>query len=133
MIIRRNVMLSLFLPLLLAGCSSGSLYNTAITNLTPGRAARSPEGLYLVEAHWRSNQQAIRADTFKAYVKMGADFYPMRRTQVLDDRWEAWIPVSAEERYVNYQFKFDYQVNAVPAPRPDSKLSATYQLEILDP
>lgn len=121
------------LPLLLLGCTTDSVYNTAITNLTTSSATRNTEGLYLVEALWRSNQQSIRKDSFKPYVKVGDEFYPMRPTRQLPNRWEALIPLPPDKKFINYQYKFDYMVNAIPVARPDSKLSATYQLEIVDP
>lgn len=132
MISGRFVRVLLLAPLLLGGCATGTFYNTAITNLTPGRLSRNAENLYLVEAHWRSNQQSIIENSFKAYVKVGEEFYPMRRTPMLPNRWEALIPVPADQKRVNYQFKFDYQVRGIPVARPDSKLSAPYQLEIVD-
>jgi hypothetical protein len=119
--------------LLLGGCASGSIYNTAITNLTPARLTRNAENLYLVEAHWRSNQQSIRKDSFKAYVKVGTEFYPMRPSPLLANRWETLLPVPAGQNVVHYQFKFDYLVNAVPEIKPDSKLSAPQVLEIVNP
>lgn len=118
------------LSVFLSGCTTDSFYNTAITNLTPSRLTRNAEGLYLLEAHWRSNQQSIRKDSFKAYVKVGNEFYPMRRTPMLANRWEALLPVPADKSVVNYQFKFDYLVNGIPVAQPDSKLSSTYQLDI---
>lgn len=130
---RKFVRSLLAAAVLLGGCSSGSFYNTAITNLTPSRLPRNPEGLYLVEAHWRSNQQSIRKDSFKAQVKIGEEFFPMRPTPMLPNRWEALIPIAADKKYINYQFKFDYLINGIPAPRADSKLSASYQLEISEP
>lgn len=117
---------------LLGGCTTDSFYNTAITNLTPGSLARNAEGLYLLEAHWRSNQQSIRQDSFKPQVKVGTEYFPMRRTPLLPDRWEALVPVAADQRYLHYQFKFDYLVNGIPVARPDSKLSGTYRLEVSD-
>ncbi len=129
--LRFGVFLGLMLSL--GGCTTDSFYNTAITNLTPAQLPRNAEGLYLVEAHWRSNQQSIRPESFEAFVKVGNEFFPMRRTPKLPNRWEALLPVAGDRHVVHYQFKFDYLVNGIPSPRPDSKLSPQHQLEIVNP
>ena len=116
----------LLLPLLLAGCAS------TVTNLTTRQLPRNPSGLYPVEARWDSNQQSLRRDSIKAYVVVGLESYPMQRTQLTVNRWEAVVPVPKSQRFLNYRFKFDYLYNAVPAPRADSKLSAPLELEIVD-
>ena len=38
----------------------------------------------------------------------------------------------ADKDLIRYQFKFDYMVNAIPRPQPDSKLSPEYKLTIVD-
>lgn len=119
------------LSLLLGGCASPTLTQTYITNLTPPKQVRNESGLYLIEALWNSKQQSIRKDSFKAYVKVGMEFYPMQPTHMLPNRWEALVPVPADKRHLNYSFKFDYLYNSIPEPRSDSKLSSSYQLEIL--
>ena len=103
-----------------------------ITNLTPSQMARNSTGLYTVEAAWSSRQQAIRADSMHPSVKIGDRFFPMQATPVVPDRWEVLIPVATNESLVHYRFKFDYQVNSIPAPVPDSRLSGKYTLKITD-
>lgn len=120
------------ISLLLGGCTSPTVTRTYITNLTPPKQVRNESGLYLIEALWNSKQQSIRKESFKAYVKIGLEFHPMRPTQMLTNRWEALVPVPADKRHLNYSFKFDYLYNSIPEPRGDSKLSPPYQLEILE-
>ena len=115
----------LFVP---AGCMT-----RRITNMTPRQATRTPDGLYRFEARWDSNQRAIREDSFTPHVVVGTEFHPMQRTLLTTNRWEAWVPIPAERKFVNYQFKFDYQYNSIPRPRPDSRTSSTYQLEVIEP
>lgn len=104
-----------------------------ITNMTPRQAIRAADGLYLFEARWDSNQRAVREDSFHPYVVVGTTFHAMERTLRTTNRWEAWVPIPADRQFVNYQFKFDYQYNSIPRPRPDSRMSPTYQLEVVEP
>jgi uncharacterized protein YceK len=121
----KKIFYLLLLPVLLAGCAS-------ITNLTPSQYPRDPSGFYRVEAQWKSNRSAILADSFQPLVVVGFDTLPMRPVPVVQDRWEAFVPVSADKDYVLYRFKFDYQVNAISKPRPDSLMSPEYTLKITE-
>ena len=94
------------LPVLFAGCSS-------ITNLTP-------------------QQQTLLWGTIQPYVVVGVDFYPMRPTSLMKNRWETLLPVPATTNAVHYKFKFDYQYNSIPERRQDSKLSPEFRLTIMD-
>jgi hypothetical protein len=109
----------------LCGCSS-------ITNLTPSRYARSENGYYRVEAEWRSNQQAIRGDSFQPQVVVGFDKYPMRAIPMVRDRWEAYIPAKADQNEIVFHYQFDYLKNAFHQPEPDSKQSSEYSLKIVE-
>ena len=111
--------------LVLSGCTT-----TSIHNLTPSRYPRHQDGLYLFQVEWQSNQQSLRKDTLKPYVVIGTESYPLQRTPMLQNRWEAMVPLPAEQPVVNYRFKFDYEYLSIPARRPNSKLSAPYQLQI---
>ena len=113
------------LPVLFAGCSS-------ITNLTPQQQTRNATGLYPVEVALASRQQTLRWETIQPYVVVGVDFYPMRPTSLMKNRWETLVPVPATTNVVYYKFKFDYQYNSIPHRRPDSKLSSEFRLTILD-
>ena len=102
------------LSLLLAGCTT-----TTVTNLTPSQQPRNSTGLYPFEAILDSNQQS------------GAESYPMRRTSLMKNRWEAIVPIPGDKEFVNYQYKFDYEYRSIPNHRPNSKMSSAYQLQIL--
>lgn len=112
---------------LLSGCASSS-----ITNLTPRVQARSPENVYPVEIEFTSNLRAMRKDSIRPYVQIGNDNYLMRKTPVVNNRWETLIPVPAEEQLVNYRVKVDFHYNAIPEPTVNSVLSSPYQLQILE-
>jgi hypothetical protein len=106
---------------------------TTITNLTPKREFRSNDGTYAVEAALNSRQQTLRWDTIKASVMVGTEFYPMRQTSLMTNRWETLIPVPPGSSVISYRFKFDYDYNAFSSPpKADSKLSQPYKLQIMD-
>ena len=122
----KKIYMLLLLPLALAGCSS------SITNLTPSRLVRNSDGTYRVEAAWRTTEQTIRPETIKPSVMVGEKNYPMQPELVVSDRWEAFVPVPADQKLTHYQFRFDFLRNAIPKIVEDSKLSETYTLEIVD-
>jgi len=112
------------LPVLLAGCSS-------ITNLTPTEYPRSANGYYRVEAMWKSNRAVIRPDSFKPLVVVDMQTYPMRPVPLVQDRWEAFIPVPAGESYIHYHYKFDFVDDAFSSkPKADSLMSGSYTLSV---
>lgn len=111
---------------LLAGCGTTS----SITQLSPRTQTRNAEGLYAVEIEFVSNMQALKKETIKPYLQVGENNYPMRRTPRLEHRWETLLPVPASTNQINYRVKVDFEYNAIPAARPDSALSAPYQLQI---
>jgi hypothetical protein len=114
----------LMLPVLLAGC-------TSITNLTPSHYARDPSGFYRVEAEWYSNRQAVLEDTFKPLVVVnGVETFPMQPVPLVDDRWQAYIPLSADKDMLLYHFKFDFMENTFGGPRPNSMMSRDFELHI---
>lgn len=113
----------LLLPLILAGC-------TSITNLTPSQYPREASGYYRVEAMWQSRKAVIRPDSFKPLVVVGFQTYPMRPIPLVQDRWEAFIPVPADQDAVHYHYKFDFMDDAFGKPKPDSQMSGTYTLGV---
>jgi len=115
------------LSLLLAGCTT-----TMVTNLTPPQQARNANGLYPFEAILDSNQQSMVKDSVQAYVRIGEEAYPMRRTSLLKNRWEAMVPIPGNKEFVNYQYKFNYEYRSLPNHRPNNKLSTPYQLQIIN-
>lgn len=127
MLMRRLLILAT-LGVLVTGCTTNK-----ITNVTPRQVYRTPDNIYRIEARWDSNQRSIRPDSLEPKVVVGRDFYSMELTPETRNRWEALVPVPADQRFVTYRFKFDYLYNAIPVPRPDSKASPTYQMEIIEP
>ncbi len=123
---KKNSWLLLSSSLLLAGCT------TTITNLTPSTEPRQTNGLYSFEVDFDTRQHSIRRNSLQPYVLIGSQAYPMQRNSVLDNRWETLVPVPADKEYVNYRYKFNYELSRIPKPAPGSKLSQPYQLQILD-
>jgi hypothetical protein len=113
-------------PLILAGC------NATFTNLTPSVRSRSTNNLYQVEVALNSRQQTMRWDSIKPQIMIGNDYYPMRPTPLMTNRWEGLLPVPANVNQIHYRYKFDYQYNAFGAPRPDSAMSPEYSLKITE-
>ena len=114
----------LLLTVSLTGCVS-------ITNLTPSRVTSTDNGLYPFEAAWHSNQQSLRKDSIKAYVIIEMNSYPMQPTPIVENRWETLVPIPADKKHLSYRYKFDYEYNSIPTPSANSKLSPSYQLEII--
>ena len=118
---------SVVLALVAGGCATSE-----VSSMSPKTLRRSADGLYTVEARWDSNLRAVCRDSMTPYVVVGMTFYPMQRTALTTNRWEALVPVPAGQRFLNYRFKFDYEVAGFGRRRPNSRLSPTYQLEIVD-
>jgi hypothetical protein len=124
--ILRSLALILLCPVFLAGCA------TTITNLTPSTQTRSQSGLYPIEVAVDTRQQTLQQETITPYVLIGTNTYPMQQTMLVKNRWETVVPISADREYLSYQFKLDYEYLGIPERRKGSKLSAPYQLRILD-
>lgn len=122
----RNIICSLAALVLLTGCA------TTITNLTPSHVPRTPDNLYPFEVALETSQATIRGDSVQAYVLIGTEMYPMRPVQILKNRWEAAVPVPASTNYLYYRYKLDYNYDRMGSPGKSSRLSTTYQLEIVD-
>jgi hypothetical protein len=112
--------------LLFTGCT------TTVTNLTPSTQKRNPSGLYPFEVALDTREQCIRQETLKPYVLIGAQIYAMQPTLSIKNRWETVVPIPANNEYVNYRFKFDYDYRSIPTSQPGSKLSRPFQLQIQD-
>ena len=112
---------------LATGCTTSN-----ITNLTPSRQVRKANGFYPVEMQWRSTQRSIKEESIKPMVVIGTEFYPMRKTQIVGNRWETVIPVAATNDLVYYTFKVDFDYYDIPIVRPDSRKSQTFQLKLTD-
>jgi len=116
-------------------CLAGILFcgcSTTITNLTPSREPRNPNNLYPFEVTLQTSQQSIQQDTITPYVLIGLEKYPMQPTPMVKNRWEAQVPVPGNTNYVYYRYKFDYKYDRIPQPAQSSRLSKTYQMEIVD-
>jgi len=119
----------LLLGLLMAGCAT----TTHITNLTPQQEFRNSNGFYSVEAALASRQQTLRWQSIRPSVVVDKEFYPMRPTPLMTNRWETLIQVPAGQNVVFYRFKFDFDYNTFASSGgSDSKLSPVYRLQILD-
>ena len=123
--LRKNLLLS-FLPLLLAGCAA------TLTNLTPLHQVRNANNLYPVEVALSSRQQTLRWQSIHPQIVVGTEFYEMRPTLLMTNRWEGLVPVPPGVNVVHYRYKFDYMENAFGPPRPNSASSPEYTLRIVD-
>ena len=114
----------LSLPLLLAGCT------TTFTSLTPQQQDRNANGLYPVEVALESTRQAVRWDSIRPTIVVGAQSYPMTPTPLMTNRWEGLLPVPPDKDVVRYHFRFDFTYNAFGGPKPDSAVSPEYTLRV---
>lgn len=119
------------LPLLLLGCLMAGCTSMHITNLTPQREMRNPDGTYPIEVQVVSRQQTLRWQSIHPSVIVDRQFYPMRPTPLMTNRWETLIPVLPNQDMVNYRIKVDFDYNTFASPgSSDSKLSQIYHLRI---
>jgi hypothetical protein len=116
----------LFLSLLVAGCA------TQLTNLTPQQQVRNANNLYPVEVAFDSRQQTIRWDSIKPKIVVGTEFYDMRPTPFMTNRWEGVIPVRPETSTVRYHYKLDFSYNRMGKPGNDNAVSPEYTLRIME-
>ena len=125
-IMRKKLLPVLLAPMLLTGCA------TTFTNLTPQQQSRNANNLYPVEVAFNSRQTSLRWETIQPFVNVGTEFYPMRPTLLMSNRWEGLVPVPAGANKVEYRYKFDFKYNVFgKPPQNDSALSPTYTLRIL--
>jgi hypothetical protein len=115
-----------FAPLLLAGCTA------TFTNLTPLHQNRNANNLYPVEVAMTTRQQSLKWESIRPQIVVGNDAFPMRRTQLMTNRWEGLVPIPATEKVVHYRYKFDFDYNSFGTPKGDSALSPEYTLHVLD-
>jgi hypothetical protein len=113
--------------LALLGCATST-----ITNLTSTQQPRNPTGQYLVEYAWDSNDATIHPDTITPYILIGFEVFKMQPTPKVKNRWETYIPVKANESFVRYRFRVDYEFNQFGKPGKGSKLSPEYKLIVTD-
>src|ERR1051326_8690152 len=110
----------LFAPLLLVGCTA------TFTNLTPTQQTRNDNNLYPVEGAMPTRQKSLKWDSIRPLIVVGNETYPMRRTQLMANRWEGLVPVPINDKMVHYRYKFDFDYNSFGTPKGDSALSPEY-------
>ena len=120
----KKVLPLLIAPLLLAGCT------TTFTNLTPAQQSRNPDNQYRVEVAMASRQQSLRWETIKPQIVVGNNYYPMRPTPLMTNRWEGWVPVPAAVDLIHYRYKFEFNYNDFGKPGVDSSMSPEYTLKV---
>ncbi len=125
----RKFLPGLTLPLLIAGCSTPATF----TNLTPHQYVRNTNNLYMVEVAIACRQQTLRWETIRPQIVVGTEFYPMRPTMLMTNRWEGLVPVPPGTNLIHYRYKADYQHNAFGRPGSDSALSTDFILQIEEP
>jgi len=116
----------LFLSLLLAGCA------TQLTNLTPQQQVRNANNLYPVEVAFESRQQTVRWQSIQPRIVVGTEFFDMRPTPFMTNRWEGLIQVPPGTSLIHYHYKFDFRYNRMGKPGNDSAVSREYTLRITD-
>ncbi|SPE60929.1 conserved exported hypothetical protein [Verrucomicrobia bacterium] len=116
------------MPLLAAGCATGAKF----TNLTPTQQVRTTNNLYMVEVALDSRQQTLRWDSIRPQIAVGSEYYSMRPTKLMSNRWEGLLPVPPDASVVHYHYKFGFEYNAFGNPKTDSAVSREYTLRILD-
>jgi hypothetical protein len=124
---RKLALLAALLAVVVAGCGTSK-----VTNLTTTRVPRNATGMYPIEFQWDSNQQTQIPTSIKPYVVVGYDFYPMRPSLGITNRWETVIPVGPDKSSVIYHFKVEYEYRTFGKPQKSSRLSPSYKLEIVD-
>jgi hypothetical protein len=126
MLILKRVVPVCLLTILIASCTT-----KVVTNLTPSQLPRNPSGQYLVEMKLDSKQQTLREESITPQVVSGFNTYPMRPTLKMTDRWEALVPVPANQDSLVYHFKVDYEYNKFGSkPGQGSLTSEQYKLNI---
>jgi hypothetical protein len=124
----KKILPVLFLPLLLAGCSTP--FHS--TNLTSLQQPRTTNNLYNLEVAVDSKQQTLVWSSIKPQIVVDHQYYPMNKTLLMSNRWEGVVPVPAGTTSINYRYKFDFQYLSFGPPRPDSYMSPEYTLKIVE-
>lgn len=122
-------------PLLAGALLSSLLFSactTTVTNLTPSTQLRSTNSFYPFEVALDTRDRCIKRETIRPYVLVGTQVYPMRPALMIDNRWETLVEIPGDKEYVSYRYKFDYDTRSIPEPKPGSRLSRPFQLQILD-
>jgi hypothetical protein len=126
MLKKSGTLLLLPLLLLINGCAA------TFTNLTPQHQERNANNLYPVEVALNSRQQTLRWHTIRPQIVVGTEFYTMRPTKLMTNRWEGLVPIPPGTNLVHYRYKFDYEYSAMGKYKSDSSLSRDYTIRIMD-
>ena len=110
--------------LLVAGCA------TTVTNITATAQPRNPNNQYLIEFQWDTTEQAVVPDSVQPYVVTGFDTYEMRPVLRMTNRWEAYVPVSADKNVLVYSFKVEYETRQFGGVQKRARNSEEYKLYI---
>lgn len=102
------------------------------TNLSAQRQLRNASNLYPVEVSFDSRQQSLRWDSIQVSIVVGKETYPMRRTHLMNNRWEGLLPVPANASSVSYFYKFNYEYTGFGKVTKSTAASHAYKLQILD-
>ncbi len=124
-----NLLWILWLPVWLGGCV---VTGSSITNLTPSQLSRSNAGFYPIEVMWETNQRGVVEESVQPVVQVGTNNFPMQRTKLTKNRWEALLPLELGASNVLYRVRVDYQFLDVPVRRANSQMSPMYELRVLD-
>ena len=124
---RKLALLAALVAVVVAGCGT-----SRVTNLTTTRHPRNATGMYPIEFQWDSNQQTQVPGSVKPYAVVGYDFYPMRPSLGISNRWETVVPVGPDKTSIIYHFKVEYEYRTFGKPQKSSRLSPSYKLEIID-
>ena len=79
-----------------------------------------------------TRQGTLRWDSIEGSVLVGDNSYPMRPTLLMSNRWEGFVPVSAQTNEAYYRYKLEFLYNDFGGPKKDSALSEEFRLLILD-
>jgi hypothetical protein len=120
------VFLLSLLVVALTGC------NATFANLTPRQQLRNTNNFYIVEVQFNSRQQTLRWDSIEPQIMVGSEFLPMRATPLMTNRWEGLIPLRADQKSVQYRYKFNYKYNQFGPTGVSSAISPTYTLRIIE-
>jgi uncharacterized protein YceK len=105
---------------------------TTVTNLTATKEPRNATGLYRVETTWTTDQATIISESIRVFVVIGTQLTPMTPVPVVQNRWEAFLPVPPDQNSIRYRFKYDFDYNAMGGRRKDSILSQEFKLNVAD-
>ncbi|TAL00221.1 MAG: hypothetical protein EPO07_10005 [Verrucomicrobia bacterium] len=121
----KKLFLLLLVPLMFTGCAG------TFTNLSARQQPRNPNNLYSVGVAFHTRQKSLRWESIQPMVVVNGENYPLRKTPIVENRWEGLIPVAPGTKAADYHFVFKYQYDYFGGPRSESAMSPNYHLNIL--